>query len=510
LEIFQRILGHPPNPIHQNYALSTQPLKLNALCCITAFYQNWRSTAAEYWQKLQSFILDPAALPFFYFAKAIFSKMEGNYGLAIQSLEEGIKEATMRDLPHLKFNMELEMYICYGHLHQTHNQKVVIEQIESQLPIHGSFETEKLYQHIRYGGKVENFVSQRRFNSDIRNLSINISNIAKRQATLFNLDRQEKRLKFLSHFVKEISSQYTKSQILKKGAGLIQEEFGFETFILMEDAAEKTWFKGERHHELPEEYAYRQFWSGRTKPQAKSWVSGAIRSAIFPFEAEENNQLWFYAHSTMGNKGFYSEDIDILFLAAEHWNTVLDLRNAKDHNRILVKTDYLTGINARGEILRLAEKERKRCIRYSKSRSRRFFSLLALDIDFFRQFNERHGQKEGDKLLIDTAEAFSGLIREFDSIGRIGGDEYLLVLPETDQSGACVLGERIKQSFLNLTAVQNHQKEGEPPLGISFAALQYDIEIAPSLDESLEVLSSALREIKESIHSKDLEVPGKG
>jgi diguanylate cyclase (GGDEF)-like protein len=130
-----------------------------------------------------------------------------------------------------------------------------------------------------------------------------------------------------------------------------------------------------------------------------------------------------------------------------------------------------------------------------------------LDIDFFRQFNERHGQKEGDKLLIDTAEAFSGLIREFDSIGRIGGDEYLLVLPETDQSGACVLGERIKQSFLNLTAVQNHQKEGEPPLGISFAALQYDIEIAPSLDESLEVLSSALREIKESIHSKDLEVP---
>jgi tetratricopeptide (TPR) repeat protein len=382
LEIFQRILD-----ILENQAIKTMPfhsaLKLNALCCITAYYQNWRTTATEYWQKLQSFTLDPAALPFFYFAKAIFSKMEGNYGLAIQSLEEGIKETNLRDLQHLKFNMELEMYLCYGHLQQTHNQKVIIEEIEKQLSIHGSFETEKLYQHIRYGGKVENFVSERQFNNDIRNLSINISNIAKKQATMHNLNRREKRLKFLKHFTQEVSSRFSKNQILKKGATMIQEEFGFDIFILSEDEAAKIWFRGEKHHKLPEGYAYSQFWSGRTKPQAKTWINGSVRTAIFPFEAQENNRLWFYVQSKSGKKGFHSEDIEILFLAAEHWNTVLDLRNTKDHNRILVKTDYLTGINARGEILRLAEKERKRCIRYSKSRSRRFFFSTGVGHRFF-------------------------------------------------------------------------------------------------------------------------------
>ena len=110
-------------------------------------------------------------------------------------------------------------------------------------------------------------------------------------------------------------------------------------------------------------------------------------------------------------------------------------------------------MNNRREILALGEKELQRCCRYH-----RYFSLLVIDIDHFKHINDTFGHLLGDKTLITVAGAIKNCLRQVDSFGRFGGEEFVAILPETNLEDAVTTAWRICQVINELNIEINQQK----------------------------------------------------
>jgi diguanylate cyclase (GGDEF)-like protein len=115
------------------------------------------------------------------------------------------------------------------------------------------------------------------------------------------------------------------------------------------------------------------------------------------------------------------------------------LRAALQEARRASMTDEMTGIwNYRYFRLRMDEEIQ---------RARRFqhpLSLLLLDLDRFKQANDRYGHQHGDSILRELARRVGGNIRDVDTFARYGGEEFMLILPETDAAGAMVVAEKLR------------------------------------------------------------------
>ena len=103
--------------------------------------------------------------------------------------------------------------------------------------------------------------------------------------------------------------------------------------------------------------------------------------------------------------------------------------------------DELTGSHNRRFLLGLIEREKER-----SDRNGRPFCLCLFDIDFFKRINDTYGHAAGDVVLRSFAQTVQGQIRGTDAFGRYGGEEFLLMLPETPAPDAVVLAERIRKA----------------------------------------------------------------
>jgi diguanylate cyclase (GGDEF)-like protein len=115
--------------------------------------------------------------------------------------------------------------------------------------------------------------------------------------------------------------------------------------------------------------------------------------------------------------------------------------------RISASTDPLTGVANRRSLLNRTEYEIAR-----HRRSRRTFALLMLDLDGFKQLNDRFGHAAGDDLLIEVTTAVLSAVRDQDTVARIGGDEFCVLAPETDVLGARKLAARVMTAVAKVTA----------------------------------------------------------
>jgi diguanylate cyclase (GGDEF)-like protein len=119
----------------------------------------------------------------------------------------------------------------------------------------------------------------------------------------------------------------------------------------------------------------------------------------------------------------------------------------KTINELAIR-DELTGTHNRRYLLGLIEKEKDR-----SDRSGHSFSLCLLDIDFFKRINDTYGHAAGDTVLRQFCHAVQQHVRATDSFGRYGGEEFLLMLPETPAVDALVLAERVRQAVEKLRCV---------------------------------------------------------
>ena len=142
------------------------------------------------------------------------------------------------------------------------------------------------------------------------------------------------------------------------------------------------------------------------------------------------------------NKRFCKEEEDLLLIYSVQ--TALAIDNAILHQRTkqLAITDGLTEVLNHREFQNKLEEEVRRCIRY-----RRIFSVLMIDIDHFKTFNDTFGHPMGDKVLQGVARAIGDSIRNVDMAARYGGEEFAVILPETSSQRATVVAERIRDKI---------------------------------------------------------------
>jgi len=105
----------------------------------------------------------------------------------------------------------------------------------------------------------------------------------------------------------------------------------------------------------------------------------------------------------------------------------------------LARTDFLTGINNRGSFDDLAEKAISQCKRHSQ-----VLAIAMFDIDYFKNINDNHGHEAGDKVLKDFAQLLLQSFREYDIIGRLGGEEFAVCMPNTPMEHAFIACERLR------------------------------------------------------------------
>jgi len=145
--------------------------------------------------------------------------------------------------------------------------------------------------------------------------------------------------------------------------------------------------------------------------------------------------------------------------------------------------DPLTGVYNKKEILNFLEKLLANYIRYKKDP----FSVMMLDIDFFKKINDTYGHLAGDFILKEFVKIIKNSIRHSDILGRFGGEEFIVLLPNTKISGALKLAQRIKEEVENnVFKFSNKNIKITTSIGITSASLNDSLEsLLERVDEAL-------------------------
>jgi diguanylate cyclase (GGDEF)-like protein len=170
---------------------------------------------------------------------------------------------------------------------------------------------------------------------------------------------------------------------------------------------------------------------------------------------------------------------------------ITERKRLEDELKRQARIDFLTGLSNRGYFMEQGEQELSRAIRYDNP-----LSIFMMDVDLFKQFNDGHGHKVGDSVLKKFAEVCVNTLRDVDIIGRIGGEEFAILLPETDKKEAAEVAERLRDAI----------SKAKVPLPTADQLLHFTISIgvasisskSDNLDVLLHLADKALYEAKNS------------
>lgn len=155
---------------------------------------------------------------------------------------------------------------------------------------------------------------------------------------------------------------------------------------------------------------------------------------------------------------------------------VRESRHSLEHRSI---TDGLTGLFNRRHMMESLDEEAARHRRHERP-----FSVLMIDVDHFKPFNDRNGHQAGDDALVRTARVIQSALREVDRAGRYGGEEFIVMLPETTRSAALEVAERIRVRM----AAESFGPEGGPAQSLTLSA---GVAEFPRDGESVEAIISS-------------------
>ena len=157
--------------------------------------------------------------------------------------------------------------------------------------------------------------------------------------------------------------------------------------------------------------------------------------------------------------------------------------------------DSLTGCNNRGYGLELLDRQIK-----LSHRSKSPLLLAFLDIDNFKDINDTFGHEEGNEVLIEVVKLFKSTLREVDIICRMGGDEFLLIFPESSLKEAPLIKERLDKDLIKL----NHTLKKPYKIGFSLGLSCYDPDNPLSMDELIRIADKKMYEDKkDKKHKKE-------
>jgi two-component system cell cycle response regulator len=147
-------------------------------------------------------------------------------------------------------------------------------------------------------------------------------------------------------------------------------------------------------------------------------------------------------------------------------------RHEIDQLHHLSETDPLTNINNRRHFEILLSQSWQQCKRSGQS-----FSLLFIDVDYFKLFNDHYGHQDGDLCLQKVVKALvASLSRAVDSVSRYGGEEFVVILPDTDEAGALNVAESMRIGVEQLQIPHEYSDYGKVTVSLGVATCEYEID----------------------------------
>jgi diguanylate cyclase (GGDEF)-like protein len=179
--------------------------------------------------------------------------------------------------------------------------------------------------------------------------------------------------------------------------------------------------------------------------------------------------LTITSHIARRPRGGHTEFVQVLCSEA-----AMAIENVQLHAQLnrLASTDHLTGLANRREMERVLDAEAERARRYQRP-----LVVLAIDVDNLKAVNDCYGHEVGDRVLCALGRVLKRNLRNSDVAGRMGGDEFLVVLPETDRHGGEVLAARLQEGFVAEVEAMQSWKQMTAALGVSIgiAAAEGDL-----------------------------------
>lgn len=181
---------------------------------------------------------------------------------------------------------------------------------------------------------------------------------------------------------------------------------------------------------------------GLTYATAYGWLPYA--PAVIPPTNSATNLIWVNL---------------IFFYTAPHFIVIIMFadqilhywRNREDTIRTLSRTDMLTNLLNRRSIMELLDMEVARTLRHGPP-----LTIVILDLDHFKRINDTWGHPTGDRVLKEAARVLSSSIRKCDMVGRFGGEEFMIMLPDTTLAGAAKLIERCRALLAETTILADN------------------------------------------------------
>jgi len=145
-----------------------------------------------------------------------------------------------------------------------------------------------------------------------------------------------------------------------------------------------------------------------------------------------------------------------------------DVEYAREELMQLSDTDELTGLKNRRAFNSALSMEVKKAIRYERP-----FAIMMLDADYLKQVNDQYGHEVGDKLIVSVSQVMKDSLRETDILARFGGDEFVIMLPDTSDAKAYDVAERIRIGVEN-TSISTGGNRVSSTLSIGLACFPVD------------------------------------
>ncbi|MFH0753432.1 MAG: GGDEF domain-containing protein [Candidatus Omnitrophota bacterium] len=186
-------------------------------------------------------------------------------------------------------------------------------------------------------------------------------------------------------------------------------------------------------------------------------------------------------------KGLAPEDEEMFTILGHQ--LALALRRIQLYKEVenLAITDGLTRMHTRRYLNERFEEE------YERAKLRKLcLSILMIDVDYFKKVNDQYGHLTGDMVLREIARIISLQIREIDIAGRYGGEEFCVILPETDKPGALVVAERIRVA-VHLQKIKAYDASLQTSISVGVSTFSED---ALKMDELLDKADWALYRAK--------------
>lgn len=201
----------------------------------------------------------------------------------------------------------------------------------------------------------------------------------------------------------------------------------------------------------------------------------------------------------MKKDAFSKNEIKLLQLVANQ--IALSIANARLYakTRELSVRDELTGLYNRRHFLHVLQLEWKRASRFHHP-----LSLLMIDVDHFKKYNDTYGHKEGDGVLKHMGGLLVHTLREVDTLARFGGEEFVVILPDTDRNGALAVGEKLRKLVESEKFMLN--AHNPIPVTISVGVANYPADVSV-LEDLIDHADMALYDAKDQGRNRVVPYP---